>query len=156
MEIRKFNPEDIEPIETLWKEMMNFHVKYDDYFKMNNLALNKYHEYLTKNLKDKKKIVFVSIINNIIVGYISASILDYPPIYLFKKYIMVGEICVSKETRRKGIGEQLLMELYKYAKSKNIKRIECQVAVNNPVSQNFWKKNGFRPYIHTMVKDIKN
>ncbi len=154
MEIRKAIPNDIEPIETLWKEMMDFHVEYDDYFKMNNQALNKYHEYLTKNFKDKKKVIFVAIINKTIVGYISASILDYPPIYLFRKYIMVGEICVSRNNRRKGIGEQLLKELYKYAKNKKIKRIECLVALKNPVSQNFWKKNSFRPYVHNMVKEI--
>lgn len=155
MKIRKAYANDIEAIKILWKQMMDFHFKYDTYFELNDNAINKYHDYLSGNLKDKNKIVYVATENNKIVGYTSAFIEEYPPIYLFEKYVMVNEICIDQNCRRKGIGKLLLNEIYKFAEKNNIQRIECQVAVKNHVSQNFWQKNNFIPYIHNMYKELQ-
>jgi ribosomal protein S18 acetylase RimI-like enzyme len=154
MKIRKATANDIESIKLLWKEMMEFHFKHDSYFELNPVALDKYHEYLKDNLRNDKKVIFVALDHDKAVGYVTASIEEYPPIYLFDKYLMIGEISVSEKLRRNGTGKRLLNEVLSYAKKQNITRIECQVAVNNPVSQSFWIKNEFRPYIHTMVKEI--
>ncbi len=69
---------------------------------------------------------------------------------------MIGiiEIVVQKDQRRKGIGEVMLKDVLSWAEEKGITRVECKVATANPISQGFWKKNGFRSYSENRVLKV--
>ncbi|MBO7484293.1 MAG: ribosomal protein S18-alanine N-acetyltransferase [Alphaproteobacteria bacterium] len=52
-------------------------------------------------------------------------------------------ICVLPEKRRQHVAEDLLNQLFTYAKSKNIQRIFLEVAKDNPPAQKLYIKTGF-------------
>jgi ribosomal protein S18 acetylase RimI-like enzyme len=58
----------------------------------------------------------------------------------------INVICVNKDFRRKGIGENLIKNAEIIAKKKKCKRIILDVSQDNDLGIKFYKKNGFRIY----------
>lgn len=48
----------------------------------------------------------------------------------------------------------LLDEAEKWFIEKKIARIELKASVKNEVATSFWKKHGFKEYIHLMCKNL--
>jgi ribosomal protein S18 acetylase RimI-like enzyme len=61
---------------------------------------------------------------------------------------------VKYSYRRKGIGEKLLQEMLKWFAAHELHRIELRVLSANEVGYNFWKKQGFRDYMHMLYLDV--
>lgn len=155
MKLRKAVSSDINVVIELWKDMMLLHQNYDRYFSLEEKAEKAYKKYAEENIKSRNKFFKVCLDeNNDIVGYVLADIIEYPLIYPVKRFIEIIEMVVRKDQRRKGIGETMLKDVFYWAKEKGITRLECKVAIENPISQGFWKKNGFRGYSESLVLEI--
>jgi ribosomal protein S18 acetylase RimI-like enzyme len=151
MNVRKAQLADLDGIVRLWKEMMLFHATQDSYFVMSARAEASYCDYAAGNIQDEAKLVLVCCISDRIIGYVHAAVLDYPPIYPVTRYAEILEIAVTESERRMGAGRLLLQHALDWAREQGMTRVECKVAVHNPVSQGFWKKNGFRGYVEGCV-----
>jgi ribosomal protein S18 acetylase RimI-like enzyme len=145
--IRKAKQSDAESILSLWKEMMDFHRKYDKYYSRSESTSKKYRKIVSENISSKKSLVLVAVYNKNIVGYTIASIVKYPLVLQLKQFGTVYELAVQKKLQRNGIGEQLFMETQKWFKKHSLKRIELSVLRKNPISSKFWKKMGFEPFL---------
>lgn len=155
MEMRKAVLSDLNVITGLWKDMMLLHQHYDSYFSLEEDADKAYQEYAKENIQSGSKFFKVCLDEkNDIAGYILAAIVEYPPVYTVKRYAEILEMVVRKDQRRKGIGETMLKDVFHWAKEKGITRLECKVAIENPISQRFWKKNGFKGYSENLVLEI--
>ncbi len=155
MKLRQAVSSDLNVVAELWKNMMLLHQNYDSYFSLKEKAEEAYRNYAEENIQSKSKFFKVCLDEkNNIVGYVLADIIEYPPIYPVKKYIEIIEMVVRKDQRRKGIGEAMLKDVLSWAKEKGITRVECKVATANPISQGFWKKNGFRSHSENMVLKV--
>jgi RimJ/RimL family protein N-acetyltransferase len=155
MKLRKAVSSDINVVTELWKDMMLLHQNYDRYFSLEEKAEKAYQKYAEENIQSGSKFFKVCLDeNNDIVGYVLADIIEYPPIYPIKRFIEIIEMVIRKDQRRKGIGEIMLKDVLYWAKEKGITRVECKVAIENPISQGFWKKNGFRGYSESLVLEI--
>ena len=87
------------------------------------------------------------------VGYSIAETGRYPPVLERQTYGLISDMAVKSGYRRRGIGEQILAEMYKWFESRNLERIELSVAAKNKIGYSFWKKNGFKDYIHRLYLD---
>lgn len=154
MEIRCATPSDLDAIEFLWREMMEFHIAYDDYFDLALEADANHRDYMAGLFQDEKKRIFVADDGNEILGYLMAEINSYPPIYLHQNYGHIGAISVTQSARRKGVGNQLLAAALEWFRENNLQRVECAVAVENPLSQGFWKGMGFRSIMETLMLEL--
>ena len=154
MNIRRATLADLDAIELLWREMMDFHIAIDDYFIMVPEADTNHREYMTGLLQNEAKCIIVADDNGQIIGYLMAEINDYPPIYLQKQYGHISAISVTASAQREGIGHQLLDAALDWFRGQGVKRVECAVAVENPVSQRFWKGLGFRGIMETHVLEL--
>lgn len=66
-----------------------------------------------------------------------------------KKELLIGEICIKKRYRRRGIGKKLIEKIEKIAKKKGIKKI---IAAAKEESEGFYRKLGFREFLFVISK----
>jgi ribosomal protein S18 acetylase RimI-like enzyme len=151
MIVRKAMPTDLDAIVALWQEMMVFHQAVDAYFTPSATAGEAYRVYAASNITAEEKLVLVCVDSGDVIGFIHAEIRDYPPVYPVKNYAQISEIAITERKRRMGAGKLLLTRALEWAKQHGVTRVQCQVAVDNRVSQGFWKKNGFRGVTETCV-----
>ena len=154
MQIRRATLNDLDDIESLWQEMVDFHLALDDYYSLAPEAHTNHREYMAGLIQDETRRIFVAEDNGQLLGYLMAEVSDYPPIYIYKSYGHIGAISVAASARRTGIGRQLLEIALDWFCEQGLQRVECGVAVNNSVSQGFWKAMGFRGIVERCVMDL--
>ena len=154
MQIRRATLADLDAIEKLWQEMALFHQNLDSYFMLNDQADVCHRAYMGELLKDDTRRVFVANDGPNLLGYLMAEINSYPPIYEHTQYGHISALSVTASARRRGIGRQLLEAALDWFREQGLKRVECGVAVENSVSQGFWKDAGFRGFIEKHVLEL--
>jgi ribosomal protein S18 acetylase RimI-like enzyme len=154
MQIRRAILTDLDAVEALWLEMALFHQNIDPYFTIIHEAEANHRTYMTGLLQDDAKRIFVADDSERLLGYLMAEVNAYPPIYVHQNYGHIGAISVTASARRQGIGHQLLVAALDWFRTQGLLRVECAVAVENPVSQRFWKGQGFRGFMEIHVLDM--
>ena len=109
-----------------------------------------------EEVKENNGKCFIAVENNKAIGLIMGTIIKYEEYdYLDYKCPKTGEITeliVSKNTRSKGIGQQLMQKMEEYFKSMNCEYVSIDVFAYNDQAINFYRKQGY----HTrMLIDIK-
>jgi ribosomal protein S18 acetylase RimI-like enzyme len=145
---------DLDDVVRLWKEMMAFHANLDSYFVMAPGAEDSYREYASGNIQDEERLFLVCCASDQVIGYLHAEVQAYPPIYPETRYGEIMEIAVAESERRRGGGRLLLQAALAWIQEQGIKRVECRVGLHNPVSQAFWKGQGFKGYLESCVFEL--
>jgi L-amino acid N-acyltransferase YncA len=144
--IRKANLSDIKDIEKIYLEgtldeiRLQFHDLFDDEDtkKEINLEIKWLKQDFKKSLKSGLGYWIVAEDNNIIIGFGELEIDKN-----INSKATLEKVYVKKEYRKKGIGKDLALELLRYAKDKNIKRVISKIFYNNLPSRNLHEKLGF-------------
>jgi ribosomal protein S18 acetylase RimI-like enzyme len=152
--VKKARPLHIREIVEIWKEFEDYHAAFDPYFKRSADG----HEYFAKRLHElmdsNDGFVLVAVDGQDVIGFATASIKEHPPVYENRFYGYVGSIAVKEGWKRRGAGNQMLDEIVKWFKSNGIYRVELNVRSKNVAGYNFWRKNGFKDYMHTLFLDV--
>lgn len=61
-----------------------------------------------------------------------------------EKYLMIDQLCVTEQYRRKGIGRLLLKKVKEVALTQGVRTIELSVWCQNSTAYRFFKGNGYR------------
>ncbi len=154
MKVRPAQPEDLDSIELLWLEMMEFHINLDEYFVIDPEAEVVHRKYMKNILEGGSSQVLVAEDGKQILGYLVMRVCENPPIYPHKKYVEISALSVSEKSRRKGVGRQLVNGAFDWSSDQGITRVECSVAVKNPISKAFWEKLGFRGTVERCFLDL--
>jgi len=152
--VRKATRYDLNRIVDLWFEMMNFHIDHNSIYQLKDNAREIYITYADSYIHDSEKAVFIFDNGNTVAGYLFVEIDSLPPVYQESKIGVITEIGVEQSARRNGIGKLLLAQAEEWILGQGVRRAECMVSASNPVSQSFWKKNGYRGYNEICCKDI--
>lgn len=101
---------------------------------------------------------YLALEDNKVVGLIMGCIPPYDEYdYLDYKCPRRGEVTeliVSKNTRSKGIGQQLMKKMEEYFKSQKCEYILIEVFAYNDNAINFYQKYGYHSRMHNMIKKI--
>ena len=143
----------IPAILTLWEEFMDFHKDIDPRFPLNDDAVSLFNNHLKTKLDRKESLVLTAVDNGIPIAFAIAEISTYPPIFQRETCGIIDSIVVSADSRRKGIGEKILSGIFEWFDSFNVHRIELSVAAQNQVGYSFWRKHGFKDYVHRLYLD---
>ena len=156
MIIRKAKKADIEDI-----------IKIADQLRKTEAPLDK-----TKNMKDdsylsdvyrkrqleyissRKKLFYVAILNDKIVGYINGYIVEHADVFYKEPVAYLDCVCVDKKVRNQGIGKKLIAEFTKIVKDKGVKYIKLNAFANNIPAVNLYKELGYEEYSVYYMKKI--
>lgn len=123
--IRTMNISDYSQVYALWRSTPGLGLNATDD------ALEGIEKYLERN----PNTCFVAIINNIIVGVILAG--------HDGRRGFIYHMSVSLESRRQGIGEQLLNAALEALRDEGILKVALVTLANNKIGNQFWEKQGF-------------
>lgn len=108
-------------------------------------------------LEDKKSLLLVALIDDRIVGFVSAFIeketgnnvtYGYHRVYTCDLYIL-------PDYQRQGVGSQLIKEVEKWAKNRKLSDLAVLVYNFNKKAADFYEKQGYKPYSTQFTKKLK-
>jgi ribosomal protein S18 acetylase RimI-like enzyme len=146
VKIKKASRRDVEKIKSLWCEFIDFHERYDSYYKRSENGSKAFDQFVNKQISDRNALVLIAQIDKETCAYLIARLKYRQPVFAETRYGMIYDIAVSEKYRRKGIGKKLYNASIDWFQKRKVKRIELNVATSNPISMKFWTKIGFRPY----------
>lgn len=154
LEIREAGTADLDEIVELWKEFMDYHRQRDPFFTRSADGHRRFRSFVADNLGSPDWVVLVAIEADRPVGYLMATVLEYPPVLEVKRHGFVQDTAVTEVARRHGVGSALYERAERWFRKRGITRIELNVAAANHTSQEFWRRLGFTDSIHRWAKDL--
>jgi GNAT superfamily N-acetyltransferase len=145
--------DDLRKIIPLWKEMIEFHLQIDKNFELVEGADIFFINYIEEGLEDNSAIVYIAEINNTPVAYCIARKGERPPVFKKNKCGIISDLAVTKEYRNQGIGRELFLKAKDWIHSNGLSLIQLDVSAKNELSNQFWKKLGFKEYMTTLSLD---
>ena len=115
-----------------------------------NFVVDKFYEAII--LKEDNAI-FVSVIDNNIVGYLYGYLVDEGDVCL-NKTSKIDAIYVLDEYRHLGIGASLIKTFKNWSKENDVKYIEIQVFNSNKNAIDLYNKEGFKELKSTLINRI--
>ena len=153
MEVVQAQEKHVAEIIELWLEFMGHHKDIDPRFPMRKEAPSNFEKHLLENMKSENAQVLVALDNDSIIGYSISRISTYPPVWERETYGAIDSIAVKSGYRRKRIGEKILEKIFDWFESNDVDRIELSVSAKNETGYSFWKKHGFRDFMHHLYLD---
>jgi GNAT superfamily N-acetyltransferase len=149
--IRTATFEDREGLAELWQELMDFHRDLDPgAFDLAPDAQSRWIEDFDEWLVDEHRRLLVADTGSGIVGFIIGVIGGRRSIYEQLSQGMIGDTCVTKGWRRRGVGTLLVRELVAWFRGRGVSHICVHLAAANPISNSFWREMGFQPFMVQM------
>ncbi|HIC88055.1 MAG TPA: GNAT family N-acetyltransferase [Anaerolineae bacterium] len=155
--VRKATQADVPAILPLWEEMMRHHAERDERFATRSDASERFVGYLSSLLEDDQACCLVAENSDgAIIGYIIGTIKERAPIFVRTRQGYVSDICVTREHRQRGVGQQLFWQLRKWFRAQGVDHLEMLVAHHNLEGQAFWRAQGLTDYFDHMWMDLED
>jgi len=146
IKIKKASHKDVEKIKSLWCEFIDFHERYDSYYKRSENGAKAFGQFVDKQISNRNALVLIAQVDKETCAYLIARLENRPSVFVETRYGMIYDIAVSEKYRRNGIGEKLYHATIDWFQKRKVERIELNVATSNPVSMKFWTKIGLKTY----------
>ena len=156
MEIRKAALHDIEDILKLKLRLKNQDVKTDPYLRPADEVIDVYKKYLIHDLKMQEidRIVLVAVEDRKIIAYIRGILTKTLHVLNVKLRGIIDNLYVEEEYRRKGVAKNLIEELVKWFKEKNVDVMTVHVYPFNSKAIALYEKFGFEEYSLNMNRRL--
>ncbi len=146
--------EHILPIVEVWKEFVDLHAERDPLFTRSRTGHVTFSSWVRELIASSDAQVLVALEGEAVVGYTLTMAKEYPPVYERTAYAEVTDMAVSQGHRRQGIGTALLGRVRAWCRDRGLDRIELRMVPSNPMASAFWRKHGFRDYVHVMYREL--
>lgn len=140
----------IDGILEIWKEFMDFHREIDPCFTRSEDAHLNFGNHLRDVINSENNQILIAVYQGRVIAYSIAEIHERPPVFKQRTYGLISDLAVKSDYRRRGIGSQMLNKMIEWFASHSVTRIELRVVSENTVGYSFWKKHGFRDYMHCL------
>jgi aminoglycoside 3-N-acetyltransferase I len=112
---------------------------FENVFEMENFKIpNKSH--LKELLNNENFIVFVALLDNKVVGGLTAYTLQQ--YYSVLPLVYVYDLAINKELQRQGIGKKLINDLNSFCKLSNIEEVFIQAEIEDDYAIDFYRLTG--------------
>jgi len=153
MEIVQATPAHLPEIVALWTEFFEFLGHVDHRFTRSEDAPLHFRKYVRELMTSDESRVLVGMEKDRVVAYSISQIKSHPPVFPHGKYGFISDIGVRQEFQGRGFGEQMLGKIFEWFEAKGVKRIELRVAAKNHAGRSFWRKHGFKAYLHILCME---
>lgn len=154
--IREADPDDIDEVYELWRELLNFHQPHHPVFRFKPNSEQVLRKELLTRLKDKDTRVFGYVQADEWQGMIVANLKQAAPGFKFSSKGYIAETVVKEKYRGSGIGNELVEAAKKWLTDNGADHLELQVSVKNKAAIRFWEAQGFSPSTQHMVLDVSS
>lgn len=151
--IRKANKKDLKRIVELFSELYIAEQPFDSNLKDGYYETKNGKKGILKDIKNKKEIFLVAIIDDIIVGIVDGHVYDKEDLYI-EKVAYLSRLVVDKNYKNKGIATRLINEFTNEVKKENVKFIKLNAFESNTPAVSLYKKEGFNEYSVFYMKKI--
>jgi ribosomal protein S18 acetylase RimI-like enzyme len=134
--------------------MAKFHARRDPYWEVSRGCRKGYTTYISKVITEGCGGVFVAHDGGEIIGFVMATGASRAPCYARQDVGLILDLAVTKECRRKGVGERLCDQALGWLAERGFRNAEVRVATANPLAAGFWRKMGFEPRITIAEKHL--
>ncbi|MEM2056403.1 MAG: GNAT family N-acetyltransferase [Thermoplasmatales archaeon] len=151
--IRDLREEDLNDVANLVVRLKRFNSEHDPLFSVTADLERKVLEYLSSAIRLDTRDVLVAEADGKIVGLIMGEIVErhfYEPL----KELMVTEIYILPEFRKKGLGKKLMDSLIQKEKSKGCGIVTVEFPTENLLAHKFYSGQGMRSIISVYGKKI--
>lgn len=153
MEITVVKASHVPGIVEVWKEFKDSYREIDPLFIRRDDGHLNFEKLVKRLIGSDSTQILVALDKDHVVGYAIFRMANYPLLYQIEKYGLIAEMTIKSAYQRKGIGGQMLKEIFNWFQSRGVSRIELRVAAKNQIGYSFWKKYGFEDYIHFLYLD---
>ena len=156
--IRPAEERDLPAMLRLWREMMDFHARWDARFRPGRApdAEDAWTKYLRQEIWGSDKwCALVAEQNGDVVGQIMGVLRNPVPVFEPGTYGYVTDIVVDPQVRRRGVGKALFQSLEAWFLERGASHLELQVLEHNPASQAFWRAMGCTDFSDNMWYDLE-
>jgi len=136
-------------------ELMNHTNQLDPRFRSHPEAGSRITNFMASRLDDENSLLLVALLEDQVVGYILARVMERPPVLLPPRFGFISDLVVTKPYRRRGIGTRLFQAALGWLQAQGITAIHVNVAAANAAAEAFWRKMGFTNYIYHLRLDTQ-
>jgi ribosomal protein S18 acetylase RimI-like enzyme len=144
---------DIPRLVQLWNELMDHHAAIDPYFQKSEAGPANFERFVSSLLLLDDSRVLVAVDGGVVVGYCIGQVMMRPPVFKREVHGFITDMTVTAPCRRSGVGSRLLGAMMEWFDAKHIDRVELNVVPGNAAGVNFWRKQGFRDYMHVLYRE---
>jgi len=156
IEIAEATESHVPDMVELWREFMDHHKDIDPRFPVREDAYIGFEQHLRELMGAVDTLVLAALDESRTVGFSVSQANRYAPIWVEREtYGFIDTVAITADYRRHGIGEQMLDRIFEWFTSRDIDRIELTVSVRNQVGYSFWRKHGFKDFMHRLYLDKK-
>jgi len=115
---------------------------FEDVFEMHNFKMPE-EKYLRKLLSKENFFVFVALLENKVIGGLTAYTLDQ--YYSTKPLVYIFDLAVNREFQRQGIGKNLISKINTYCKEAGVEEVFVQADLVDDYALDFYRSTGGIP-----------
>jgi ribosomal protein S18 acetylase RimI-like enzyme len=149
--IREVKEDDLKSIAPLLTRFYRFNEEFDPAWSTKELSEEEIEEILKRRMS-AGDLILVAEVEGRIVGFLRAEI-EENPFLENDKIVMIKELYVKPEFRRRGIARRLVDEASKLLRKFDAKILAAEFPTLNVVANDFYKKLGFRSYVSVYIKE---
>ena len=142
--IRPGRKEDAAEAARLWMQSAGEHTAHDPVYATAPDAEKSMRRFLADLARNSYAFVFVAIVNDRTVGFVSGELREGSPTFMPKTWASVDDVFVEPEHRNGGIGHALIASVEGWARQKGANGVSLQVAAANARGRKFYDDLGFR------------
>jgi ribosomal protein S18 acetylase RimI-like enzyme len=154
IKIEEAKKKDINSLLKLVKEMTEYHLKFDDFYKEVEEQKKDFKKLLSKKIGKRDFKVLIAKEKGQILGHAIGFIRKAPFFAKPKRIGHLMHLIVKEKYRRKGIGRMLFEKILEWFKERGIKHIELNVDSRNEIAISAYKKYGFFEFQKRMRLDL--
>ena len=156
MDVRKATEHDSEDILKLKLKLKNQEIKRDPYLRPINEAKDVYMKYLIRDLKKQgvDRVVLVAVEDGKVIAYIRGTLTKTLHILNVRLRGTIDNFYVEEEYRGRGVAQNLIEELIKWFKEKNVDVMTLHTYPLNSGAIALYKKFGFKEYSLNMSRGL--
>ncbi len=154
--IRDVNNSDYSKLNKLYMQVDELHSKEHPKVFKGPISNVRSREYIQNIIENPKHTLLVATLNNEIIGLAKAEIETASnfPLFVQRRWMLIGTIIVDEEHRGKGIGQMLLDHLKDWALQNEVFEVELTVYAFNESAKRFYEKNGFTVIKQKMFTEL--
>ena len=143
--IRDGSEDDLDDVVGLWKNMVDHHRKFSDYYTLTRNGRRNWSRYLREKFSEPSTKLIVAEEDGGLVGFMLC-LLDPKPIFRERTVGLISDTYVVEHRRRKGIMKEMLAVALRWFCKNRLRSAEINVSVANREAKEVWAQLGFKPF----------